>query len=508
MVRGQMRTLPRVEEIAPSLKASIHNRFDIEVVDATTGKVKQKAVAHNIILNSLWAFFAANASKATSWATYIHYGSGTATPLAEDTSLTSFIGSMSAAQSAVKWDPATGVYQRQISCTLSETTAVGKTISEVGIANNSGASYLLTKALLRDMNGNQVSIAKTSTDIIRIYATVFVHVNPNGYKNGTIKVLGKAGFGMLSMLAGYSYGSNDESRMPKKLCVPNTDARIEGKSTALSGAYDYCDITWSFNATTKTFKTNTVRIAADKGNNSKGISAIGLYNSSNYNYVDIVCIVDEGGWYAGSDVIGESLGTGNGSTVDFATKFGYISNPTVYVDGVEVTDVTFDINEPVDPKNNYFGQLIPVDSSGKPVCQIPNGTALDYNQGAGVIYENPNYETIGIVSFRGYYHEIHGGNDPGNLTYLVYTANGSYKNLAVGSGNQNYRYYKVSEFKNTSVVSGATSTLTRTKNVHFATPPAEGAIITIDYHTNTIAKDTNHVFDFSVEIQLGEYVEE
>ena len=43
------------------------------------------------------------------------------------------------------------------------------------------------------------------------------------------------------------------------------------------------------------------------------------------------------------------------------------------------------------------------------------------------------------------------------------------------------------------------------KSIHFATAPASGAVITADYHTPTIAKDTNHVFDLTVTIQLGEY---
>ena len=43
------------------------------------------------------------------------------------------------------------------------------------------------------------------------------------------------------------------------------------------------------------------------------------------------------------------------------------------------------------------------------------------------------------------------------------------------------------------------------KNIHFDTPPAAGAVITADYTTDTIAKDANYVFDLSVTIQLGEY---
>ena len=45
--------------------AVIHNRFDVIVQDAKTGKVKQTAVAYNIILNR-W-FYCLTASGGVSW---------------------------------------------------------------------------------------------------------------------------------------------------------------------------------------------------------------------------------------------------------------------------------------------------------------------------------------------------------------------------------------------------------------------------------------------------------
>jgi hypothetical protein len=44
--------------------------------------------------------------------------------------------------------------------------------------------------------------------------------------------------------------------------------------------------------------------------------------------------------------------------------------------------------------------------------------------------------------------------------------------------------------------------------VHFDTPPAAGAVITMDYDTDSVAKDENHVFDLTLTIQLGEYTED
>jgi len=42
-------------------------------------------------------------------------------------------------------------------------------------------------------------------------------------------------------------------------------------------------------------------------------------------------------------------------------------------------------------------------------------------------------------------------------------------------------------------------------NIHFSTPPANGAVITADYQTPVAGKDVNHVFDYTFTLQLGEY---
>ena len=80
------------EAAASKADQAIHNRFDIEVVDAATGKVKQKAYAENIILNQLWT---AN-FWTYAWFKYIHYGTGTSTPTATDTRLDNFYAAVQA----------------------------------------------------------------------------------------------------------------------------------------------------------------------------------------------------------------------------------------------------------------------------------------------------------------------------------------------------------------------------------------------------------------------------
>ena len=51
---------------------------------------------------------------------------------------------------------------------------VGETITEVGISYYSSSNYLHTHALIKDSEGNPLSINKTELDVVVIYATVFI----------------------------------------------------------------------------------------------------------------------------------------------------------------------------------------------------------------------------------------------------------------------------------------------------------------------------------------------
>src|SRR5690606_31191910 len=56
-----------------------------------------------------------------------------------------------------------------------------QTITEVGVAYGSSASNLVTHAMIKDAEGNPLSIDKTDIDVIEIYATIFVTlIDSNG----------------------------------------------------------------------------------------------------------------------------------------------------------------------------------------------------------------------------------------------------------------------------------------------------------------------------------------
>ena len=113
MIRGTKREVDvRPSVVNVDLNASIHNRFDIEVVDAKTGEVKQRAQAFNVVCDNLWKrlFTLPTTTTISDWSYNLHYGTGTGTPSASDVSLFSYLGSGSVHTAFSKsYDPHTGV---------------------------------------------------------------------------------------------------------------------------------------------------------------------------------------------------------------------------------------------------------------------------------------------------------------------------------------------------------------------------------------------------------------
>lgn len=381
MIRGQTRPLPvaaEVEnpnEIKAKFNASIHNRFDIEVVDAKTGEIKQRAQAENVICKNYWKYIWWSQENTYQ---YVSIGSGDGVPSANDTTLFTHIAAIKSDKiSNIKINDTTYSFKDKI--TLNDSQYIGNTIREIGLSNGNGE--LKTHAMLQDMNGNPISILKTGTDVINIYATIFLHfTNTNGVTFIETSPTtpydfyrGIAGFGLLLRPTVFNFrtiykGINSQSYVGASFSQTHYPSNLEKYVT--------------FTAP---------RLPFANGNFPGGLTEIVLEGYYGSKCQDIVIPVSA--FYAGDDIIGEPVGTGDGIITDFATDFIQASNIKVYVNGVlQASGVTFD---------------------------------------------------------------------------------------------------------------AASNTISN--NIHFAEAPASGAVITADYHTDVIAKDENHVFDFSMEIQLGEY---
>lgn len=509
MIRGSNRVISNQK---PTASFGIHNRFDIEVIDAETGKLKQEAKAYNVICNQLWTRWAA---KQTYFA-YIQYGSGNGTPSATDTQLFNYVGEQQATNETPSIDYKNGVFSLRKQIQLAAGTAVGVTITEVGIAYYTGKTTLCTHAMLQDMNGNRVSIAKTATDVVNIYATVYVHFNPNGYNGGHIRLGGCVlTRSLFAVLCGHS------TEYPNRMYHTHTDTAnmydgwYGGYPSDIENSNDFLSVTTTCNAENKTITITPARIESSMWNGG-GLRYIGFWtfaSGGGSNLYEPWCFLRPGGsWFPYSQITAEAVGTGDGSTVDYSLEFPFVYDMKVYIDGIETTDFTYD-HAPNTATNMYtYMQMLHPDSTPDNHIDIVYGS---YNPHvpARILY-NPAY-ALGISAVKSYTStEICASNDlktwhviqpitaPANSTGSTITTN-------VPSEYANYKYwkgtntvtstlkYKIPDFIPPSTFTG--------KTLHFNTPPAAGAVITADYKTDTIAKDANHVFDCSVTIQLGEY---
>ena len=128
---------------------------------------------------------------------------------------------------------------------------VGNTISEVGIAFGAINTNLVTHSLLKDSEGNSISIVKTDVDVITIYATVFVTFdtsNPN---------LRYINLPSSNTLVNYLVGGGSAPTGAFSLNDVQLASPVLGSTS---------NVTWSSDTANKQRKTNVPRFATTVGN--------------------------------------------------------------------------------------------------------------------------------------------------------------------------------------------------------------------------------------------------
>lgn len=502
-IRGRTRPLPvkaeAVKRLDANLNAKIHNRFDVEVIDAVTGKIKQRAQAENVICNQLWARLLTPAA----YFNYIHYGTGTGTPAVTDTSLFTFLGygTPAGADNVQSIDAANKVYSLRRKIQLSETTAVGSTITEVGIGYSTTAATLCTHAMLKDMNGNQINIAKTATDIINIYATVFVHFDD--YDSGHIvfnylptsgavgSAFGNSFFSYIAGLGGSTPGAN--------YCHA-----LHGRNGTVS---NNTPMVSTYSVSNKTITMTATRIGVDSINIG-GFTTIALTSNDN----NALAILSTGGtWYSGTDIVGEAIGTGDGTTTKFKTEFGLASNATIYVDGVAAQNVAISklpLISSTARLSNWFDDIYIDNGIAYPTLHLPFGTGY----GAGYanndrFYTYNKYYEYGIKSFHIYNCHVYASDDLNNWSLIGEDGTTNGAGITLTANQRNYKYWCIAPWSvgGSPCISDVLIYTPITSDIEFATPPATGAAITADYHTDAVGKNSNYVFDLAVTVTLGEY---
>lgn len=531
MIRGTKRKIMAHPDKRFDVGTSIHNRFDIEVIDAISGKVKDKAYAENVICNNLWTRLFNNQTYNNA----ISYGDGTGIPSENDTSLFSHLGSIESTRHKLDYDYDNNVFICTKRIVIDEQTAVNKTISEVGIAYSTSSSALVTHAMLKDMNGNLVSLHKTDTDIFNVYATIYCHIS---LPSNDVRVLGtylwNKSYNTASLLAWIAgiYTFNELYLYPACHRVYTRSAKTITKTSDLS---------------TRTITFGPVRLASNEYNSIGGICTLYLapYYSSrtSRNCPNMVFEIGPGNlWYEESTIKSEPIGTGDGQTKDFATAFPYAKDVTIYVDGRSIECTVDSINHKLSVlKDKYPGLSHPLFSYFKLIQQpeccyafydssirapsvlLPYRTESQngYYIASGTyekapVYENPLCETYGVKQIYRRALKVEASNDLANFVTICEKASG-HETITVPEEYQHYRYWRINGDYSPPdqgasqgtfyFISTDDDSLLSGTNIHLKEAPTEGSVITADYKTESIAKDENHVFDFSVVFRFNEHTE-
>ena len=324
---------------------NIHNRFDVHIDNIETGEHRELA-GYNIILDGMWT----RLCNGNEYFRTIHFGTGTGAPTQDRTSLFSHLGTrLATTEEIIKALPVSS-WKRKI--VLNPEEFVGQTITEVGIASSSSADSLVTHAMLKDAEGNPISFEKTSTDIVTIYATVFVTL----VDNSIVKLIDlPTGNSLLNYLLGDSSPGGRFGLLPG-----------EGYGSRLG---DVTTSYWLADVANKKRKSEVRRFDTNTGNGH----VMGLELSTVFRVA-----FPATGIFEGQNYTNVPIGTGDGITKRFSIPSKNIDSGTlvVKVDG-NATTVTQENRATYNFDVPGFGALDRY-ASGEDICFSSDGKIVGF----------------------------------------------------------------------------------------------------------------------------------
>lgn len=178
---------------------SLHNHFDFELTDSRTGDKKAVAHAENVVTN-YWYHHALRGLALDSGSNYglgVALGSGTGTPSVADKELFNYVftGMYSTTDGGAYPSPSSNDLEkifdndRHIGYKMTRVWVFPATsdytgvLTEVGLVKNyyykssSAINELLSHAMLKDAEGNEIAITKTDLDILTVTVTAYLTVD-------------------------------------------------------------------------------------------------------------------------------------------------------------------------------------------------------------------------------------------------------------------------------------------------------------------------------------------
>lgn len=539
---------------------SMQNTYTIYKVK--NGRKTQVAHCHNLVMDSLYASMCQDSSSDLH---SIWFGTGTAEPQVTDTALTSplwtfgwnYSNVIQQYRSEIAEDDSFNMkYTLKVPATE---TYVG-TVTEMALYFTHGTNtlYMGTKALIKDAEGNPISITKTDTEelLIDVHLKLLLGSSENFKWNpywGSICITNRAGlFGKCLPMFG-------NCRI--KLLNAYPDAMGCGSMASVIPVISY-------NKSTKKLTCTNGRFTADVITSQRYINAIGItvpHSISSYEYYLPIYL---SGWWKFPNVnifpqrtlSNMSVGVGDGNTKEFKPPLNMWVKDTekIYVDGILLTrgtDYTCDHRNNLDVLKElcptafskllntlqysdtsmrastagyhpFNGGVNALDNSDKAtytyiqwdqdhpliweLLEDPQvGLDADYFQMNGITNTVSAY--ISKTSFiLSYSNDLETWTEIGRYTYpnsgnayasykfeFEQTIAAKYWKLEVDTTNSS------SDIKNGRFISREISYLGRNGSpIVFTNPPAEGAIITMDADIDRPMKNSNFIIDCNPEFQF------
>lgn len=162
-------------------KIELHNTYECILIDTKKNKVKQRVYTNNILTNNFIWNICYNYAYSKKAITRCNIGTGTGKPAPTDTKLFKHLYQQRGSDSVTVKRLSSNELVWRLTFTIpADTSSVGD-ITEIGLETD--GETLITHALLKDSEGNPISIHKT--DIDKLIINVEMHVISNSNSNFT-----------------------------------------------------------------------------------------------------------------------------------------------------------------------------------------------------------------------------------------------------------------------------------------------------------------------------------
>lgn len=539
------------------LNLNFNNNYRIELIDSTTGAIKQSGDFHNLITDNIGAFlvgaFSSNtevdATGRSLIPVNIEVGSGTVAPSQTDTSLSAPLWSADATLQNFVW---VDDYTARVEATVSfpATSEYVGTVTEVGVHGGTyyktsysggfSSRLLVTRSLLTDSEGQSISFIKSDLDILKVTVTIEMSLSSSA---GDFILHKRNRFVRMLLNGTYSTNSTFADTFGKiNLCRFHTTVE-DYYGQAPSGETYGVSLDYNVAATARSFRDGR------SGRVSYPVSRVGADAVTDERYYKAISIPGIGYWklpneniFPTYDIKNISVGTGDGVTTQFLNPLCYFKKDTdkVYKNGVQLTrGVDYTLNNQGNSKClqeiNEFALPSKVTSAATSVTTLnswvplfipstlgymPNGTRWFSNTNP-LYLEYDDEVTLNCFVSSGNWKRINGTNGYDNLPAgSIFYLDASYDGVTyhevtqasislVNGGfdvkfeNTTAKYWRVRTSYSGTIAMAAPNIGDnhyialnyRDPYITFAEAPADGDIITMDVGMDIIMKNSNFVVD-------------